>query len=188
MRKPSSKYIIITIAAVLPILASALLFRYAKDQQALLNLLPNLITATSIIVAILIGYLFIRFVGIRQTRYEKLNRFIELQEELQPYREAFYNLALLLAGRYKIEPQWQRGYFDLCKDDKFLEDANQKPSGTLFVRALERVGKHHRLIAPEELDSINECLMSLSETLCREKHYKHVFSDLGIPLDSNFRK
>lgn len=41
-------------------------------------------------------------------------------------------------------------------------------------------------MSPEELDLINECLQNLSGTLCREKHYKHVFSDLGIPLNSDF--
>lgn len=168
-------------------------FRYAKNQEDLLAMLPNLMTATSIIVAILVGYLFIRFSNIREIRRERLDRYIELQEELYPYQEAFYKLAISLGKQHDIQLQWERDYFELLKDIKFLEDDSRKPNATLFIRALERVGKRHwdyrdpeisrKLIAPEELDSIKECLTALSGTLCREKHYKPVLSELGVTLD-----
>lgn len=67
LKKLDRKYIIIIAAILFIAFVFIFPFRYAKDQEAFLNLLPSLITATSIIVAILIGYLFIRFVDIRQT-------------------------------------------------------------------------------------------------------------------------
>lgn len=196
LKNLNRKYVLILAVALS--IAFVFLFRYAKGQGALISLLPNLIIATSVIVAILAGYLFTRFANIRQTRLERLHRFVELQEELQPYQEAFYWLADLLQRKYKINPQYQRQYYDLRKDLKFLQDVEQKPSGTLFVRALHEAGIHHwdyadyeirhRLMLPEELDLINECLSSLSGTLWREKHYKPVFLDLGIPLNRDFSK
>lgn len=195
---PEVKRYLIPLVILVLLLLSWFIFRYTKGAEDLINILPNLITATSIIVSILIGYLFTRLVEIRRTQNEKLRRFIELQEELSPYQEALYTLAESLDRNYSIDLQWKRNYFELWRDIKFLEDPSQKPHAVLFIRALYRIAKNryeyldpeirNRLIAPEELDSVNECLMSLSGILCRRKYYKNVFSDLGIPLENDFSK
>jgi hypothetical protein len=195
LKKPNTKQILI-IAAISSTIAFVFLFRYVNEPAKLLNILPHLITATSIIAAIIIGYLVNRFFSIRRTRYDKLSRFAELQEELQPYQAAFLNLADFLAKKYKVDPQYTTRYNDLLRDETFWRDKSKKPYAAVFIRNLYQVGVHHWdyadyesrhwLMSPEELDAIDENLESLSSTLCREKYYKHVFSDLGLPLQSDF--
>jgi len=182
---------VLIIAVVLASIACIFLFRYAQGREALTGLLPNLMIATSVIVAILTGYLFTRFANISQTRREKFKRFIELQKELQPYQRAFYELAVLLERRYKIDPQRKRPYKELVTDSNFWQDLSNKPSATVFVRNLCEAGVRswdyadyeirHEIISPEGLDEVNEHLNNLSSTLCRRKHWKHVLSDLGLP-------
>jgi len=175
------------------IIASVFTFRFAQDASSLKNVLPYLITATSIISAILLAYLLMRLNLYRTISQNRLDRFVELQSELQPYREAFYDLATVLSRIYNIDLKWKKDFDSLLHDYNFLKDEAQKPNGVIFIRTLFRIGEQHwnlgdfevsrKVITNTELDTIYDCLCDLSSCLGRYKHYKNVFKDLGIKQD-----
>ena len=184
---------ILWLIALAIITASVFTFRFAQDATSLKNTLPNLITATSIISAILFAYLLMRLTLYRTIRERRLNRFVELQSELQPYREAFYDLATVLSRIYNIDLRWKQDFDSLLHDYDFMKDEAQKPNGVRFIRTLFRIGEQHwdlgdfevsrKVITNTELNTIYDCLCDLSSCLGRYKHYKYVFKDLGIKFD-----
>ena len=83
------------------------------------NLLGIIIAASSIIVALIIGFLFNSYFNLKQIRLEKLSRFAELQNKLRPYQEAFFCLAEQLAWRHGNDMfQFPRPFSELLRDQE----------------------------------------------------------------------
>ncbi|MCK5476878.1 MAG: hypothetical protein KAI55_03075 [Candidatus Aenigmarchaeota archaeon] len=162
------------------------------NEKEIDNILKILISASSIIVSIIIGFMVTKFFDIKKFRLDMLNKFISLQSKLNEYQNAFYWFADQLSRKYPIDPKYPTDYRKLKADLKFWENYEEnKPYGSLFVRSLREFGLHHWEFRNYEIDNkimnkeylllINEAITQVNGTLTRYKHYKHVLSDFGLP-------
>ena len=161
------------------------------DNQEVDNILKVLLSASSIIVSIIIGFMVTKYFDIKKFRLEMLNKFIKLQSSLNEYQNAFYWLADQLSRKYPIDPKYPIDYRKLKADPNFWQDDKNKPYGSLFVRSLREFGVHHWEFRDFEIDNkimsknylllINEAITDVNGTLTRYKHYKYVLSDFGLP-------
>lgn len=167
-----------------------------QSYEKLFEIFPLLVGSSSIIVSILIGYLFTRFSELKTFTKERFNRFVLLQEELNKYQEAFYWFSEAISRKFKIERQIPKPYDSLRKNIDFWEDDKQKPSSTLFARDFYEVGKDYleyrdyelkRNIIPEnKIEQIWNSITNIGGTLARYKHYHHVIEELGLNPDAKF--
>lgn len=162
------------------------------DSQEIDSILKVLISASSIIVSIIIGFMVTKYFDIKKFRFEILNKFINLQSKLNEYQNAFYWFADQLSRKYPVDPKYPIDYKKLKADQSFWENYEEnKPYGSLFVRSLREFGVHHWEFRDYEIDNkimskkylllINEAITDVNGTLTRFKHYKHVLSDFGLP-------
>lgn len=165
-------------------------------SEKLFEIFPLLVGSSSIIVSILIGYLFTRFSELKTFAKERFNRFVLLQKELNKYQEAFYWFSEAISQKFKIERQIPKSYDSLLKNIDFWEDDKQKPSSTLFARDFYEVGKDYidfqdyelqiNIIPENRIDQIWNIVSNIGGTLGRYKHYRHVLEELGLNPDAKF--
>lgn len=176
----------ITTLIIITIIGSLILSNYVFLNRSALTVV---ITSASIIVALIIGFLFNSFFNIKQIRLEKLSRFSELQKRLIPYQRAFYIWTDQIRRRNeKIDFQLGIPYMQLRKSIDFWEK-NSNAYAIDFVKSLYEVGskwweipdfeKTHSIVNEENLKNMYEGIIEANGLLTRRKHYKHIFRILG---------
>lgn len=161
-----------------------------KSYDQIRSVFPVLISSSSIIVSILVGYFLNKYSEVRSITKNLKSRFIKLQTQLYPYLQAFDWIAGDLVNRFNIDAQYPKPYYTLRADPKFWENDKLKPSATIFVRDLYESSRQYyyyrdyetdrKLISGTMLFSITEHLSNLSSTLGRRKHYKYILRELGF--------
>lgn len=159
------------------------------------ELLKTLITASSIIVSIIIGFIVSKYFDIKQIRIKMLDKFVELQTKINEYQNAFYDLADHMARHYKIDPKYPINYHKLMRDMEFIEDEKNKPFAALFIRSIREFGYFHwdysdydiknNLMDKHYILHLDESIKYVVGVLSRFKHYKYVLEDLSLPKNQN---
>jgi hypothetical protein len=171
-------------------------FLELKSPKEIIQIFPILISSSSIIVSILIGYLFNRFVEIKATTKEQFNRYIFLQTQLNSFQQAFQRLSDDMVHKFDLDLQYSKPYSGLRSNIEFWKNISAKPHATMFVRDLYEIGYEcwkytdyetdHRLIPSPRLLQISDSISNLSGVLCRRKHYKPFLEELGFQLTDDF--
>lgn len=153
----------------------------------------DLLTASSIIVSLLISFVISKYFAIQQFRTSQLKKFVKLQNRIVPYQQAFYQLGHELERKYQLKPKYPLHHLRAYKDmDYSWNRANRelKPDACIFVSALQEFGVGNwdfddfdlkrRIMPKTYLQKLEKCSTNLFGMLDREKNYKYILEDLGV--------
>lgn len=161
------------------------------------NIQSSLLFASSIIIAVLISFLISKHFEISKIRREKTLEYIGLTEEIAKNMEVYWHLASYIQREYKLNPSYP---YDLRRALTELQEYNkeEKQYGNLFLIALNCFSSNYydylnfntqrKLLLKDTFKEKEMCISQLSGLFAREKHYKHILSDLGFHdanLDTN---
>lgn len=163
-----------------------------KDLQV------QLLSASSIIVSLMIAFVISKYFDIQNFRKTELSKFIKLQKNLTQYLKVFYHLGDQLERKYHLKPKYPLDHKGALKDQEYSNNPSnrgEKPDACIFTSALREAGYYaanfdeyevnRRIIPKNNLKKIEECLSFLSGVLSRQKYYKYLLEDLEI--DESYR-
>ena len=159
--------------------------------------LTVIVTASSFIVAIIAGFLINSYYGIKQLRWDKLNRFTELQNQLRDYAEAFYWLTDSITRDHDLDWRLPESIEKLeCDSDWLYRDDDS--TAVMFVRYLrDFAGFSHqipdfeldRAVIPENrLEQMHDYIIHAGGLLARYKWFKYILKSFKLPDTNNLDK
>lgn len=157
------------------------------------DILTLIATAASFIVAIMAGFLIQSYYSVKQLRWEKLNRFAELQNKLKDYVNAFYWLVDDIERQHNLDYRFPESIETLHRDSKWIQ-SNDDSIAVLFVRYLRDFAglPHHvpdfelkqSVVTEDRLNQMHDYILSAGGLLGKYKHFKHILKSFKIP-DTN---
>jgi len=162
-------------------------FNEIKQIQA------HLLSASSIIVSLLIAFVISKYFDVQRYRTSELNKFIRLQNRLVLYQRAFYHLGDQLERKYQLKPKYFLDHNKALRDYEYSNNpANraEKPDACIFTSALREFGfqssnfedfdLNRKIMSKSYLNKLKSCLSYLWGVLDRQKYYKYILEDLSI--------
>ena len=153
----------------------------------------QLLTASSIIVSLLITYVISKFFDIQNFRKSELNKFIKLQNRLVQYLKVFYHLGDQLERKYQLRPKYPLDHNRALRDEEYSNNPDNraaKPDACIFTSALREAGSqssyfddyeiNRKIMSKNHLKKLESCLSYLSGVLDRQKFYKYILEDFGV--------
>jgi len=160
--------------------------------QAEPTVLTVIVTASSFIVAIITGFLINSYYSIKQLRWEKLNRFADLQNQLKDYTESFYWFTHTITQSYNLDWKFPVPIEKLIRDDEWW--CKDDSVAVLFIRYLRDFAGNpydipdfeikHAIIREDRLDQMQNYMYGAAGLLTRYKHFKHILKSFNLP-DTN---
>lgn len=158
------------------------------------NVLTVIATASSFIVAIMVGFSINSYYSIKQLRWEKLNRFSELQNQLRNYAEAFYWLSDSIIRDHKLDWRFPESIEKLRLDSDWLYKDNDSVA-VMFVRYLKDFAGipsqipdfelKHAIIPKERLEQMYDYITSADGLLGRYKWFKYILKSFKLQDTNN---
>jgi hypothetical protein len=153
----------------------------------------QLLTASSIIVSLLIAYVISKFFDVQNFRKSELQKFIKLQNRLVQYLKVFYHLGDQLERKYRLRPKYPLDHNRALRDEGYSNNPDNraaKPDACIFTSALREAGSrssyfddyelNRKIMSKSHLKMLQSCLSYLSGVLDRQKFYKYILEDFGI--------
>ena len=162
--------------------------------QAEAAVLTVLVTASSFIVAIMGGFLINSHYSIKRLRWEKLDRFADLQNQLRNYTDALFWLTKSITDKHSLNWRFPESIEALRHDSDWnYEDSDSV--AVMFVRYL-RDGAglsssipdfelDHAIIPEDRLEEMHDYIINASALLARYKWFKHILKSLKLPDTNN---
>ena len=159
------------------------------------TLLNTLTTASSIIVALIIGFLFNTHFQLKQIKLKKLARFGELQDELGLYQKAFSALADQLSCKYDIF-QFPRGLLELQQDKELQRKDEYVPiiwqrlihEASILSSIAPDFEIRHLTLTQKKLDEMVSQVDQALGLLGSYKHYKYILKMFNLLDTQDFDK
>lgn len=160
------------------------------------ELLRVIVSSTAIVVGLIVGFLFNSYFHLKQMRFERLSRFVRLQDRLRLYQEAFRSLSQQLVERYrsKVDFQLNKTLRQLARDIDFAQ--TEYFEAVMWVHAIWDVGSSSfqtpdfeltdAIVTKERLQELYGAMQWACSLLTREKRYKYVLKTLGFQVTSDF--
>ena len=147
------------------------------------SILSVIVTASAFIVAVISGFLINSYYNVNQLRWEKVERFSELQNSLKPYAEAFYWLVHDLTRKHKLNYRFPESIKTLEHDTEW-NWSNDESVAVRFVRYLSDFAGNpydmpdfelsRKIISKDRLDEMYEYVIMAGGLLGRYKHFKYI--------------
>lgn len=161
--------------------------------QAETDVLTVIVTASSFIVAIITGFLINSYYGIKQLRWDKLNRFADLQNQLRDYAWAFWSLTFSITRNHNLDWRFPKSIEELEHDTDWVW-GNKDSTAVMFIRYLKDFARYpndipdfeltHAAISKAKLEQMHEYMIRASGILTRYKHFKHILKSFEL-TDTN---
>lgn len=149
-----------------------------------------LLTASSIIFALMGTFVISKYFGIQKYRLSYLDKFLELQISLIKYQKALFYLGDQLERRYSLYPAEYNNWQKLMEDGAFKNDSTKKPFSRIFVLCLKDFGKislsysdtdlQRKIMGKNELESSKTSIEFLRGFLTNPDFFRELFSELRI--------
>jgi len=159
-----------------------------------------LLTASSIIFALVATFVISKFFNIQKYRLSFLNKFLELQISLVKYQRALFYLGDQLEQKYTLFPTEYKNWQKLMEDGAFKNDPIKKPFSRIFTLALKDFGRgffsysdtdlQRKIMGKPELETSHNSIEFLHGFLTDADLFREVFSELNIsdPYNYNFQR
>ena len=165
----------------------------SSSIQVETTILPVIVTASSFIVAIMVGFSINSYYSVKQLRWEKLTRFTELQNQLRDYADAFYWLSDSITRDHELNWRFSDSIEKLRLDSDWIYKDDDSVA-VMFVRYLKDFAgtpdqipdfELKQAIIPEKrLEQMHDYIMNAGALLARYKWFKHILTALKLP-DTN---
>ena len=162
----------------------------SSSIQVETSILSVIVTASSFIVAIIVGFLINSYYSVKQLRWEKLNRFAELQNELKDYTQAFYWFVQDLTRKHNHLDYRFPESIETLEQDSEWNYYNDDSVAVRFVRYLREFAglSHdipdfelaHSIINKERLEQMHEYIIGAGGLLSRYKHFKYILKSFKL--------
>ena len=166
----------------------------SNSIQAETVVLTVIVTASSFIVAIMTGFLINSYYSIQQLRWEKLNRFTELQNQLRNYAEAFYQLTDAITRDHDLDWRFPESIEKLKDDSDWIYNDDDSVA-IMFVRCLKDFAGlphqipdfelEHAIITEGRLEHMHDYIIQASSLLARYKWFKYILKSFKLPDTNN---
>ena len=147
------------------------------------NFLLVLVTASSFIVAVISGFLINSYYNVKQLRWEKLERFSELQNRLRDYTNAFYFFWSDVSRQHQLDYRYPESIYTLEYDSDW-NYYNDESIPIRFVRYLREFSGipseipdfelSQQIINEKKLEEMHHCIQGAGGLLSRYKHFKYI--------------
>ena len=176
-----------------------LLVSYAISNsiQTETAVLTVIVTASSFIVAIMAGFLINSYYSIKQLRWDKLNRFTDLQNQLRNYSEAFYWLTDAITRDHDLNWRFPESIEKLEHDSDWIYRDDDSVA-IMFVRYLKGFAGlphqipdfelDHTIITENRLEQMHDYIIHTSGLLARYKWFKYILKAFKLPDTNNLDK
>ena len=169
-------------------------YAISNSIQTETAVLTVIVTASSFIVAIMAGFLINSYYGIKQLRWEKLNRFTNLQNQLRNYAEAFYWLTDALIRDYDLDWRFPESIEKLEHDSDWISRDGDF-TAIMFVRYLKDFAGlpsqipdfelNHAVIPEDRLEQMYDYISRAGGLLMRYKWFKYILKSFKLPDTNN---
>ena len=143
------------------------------------------------------GFLINSYYSIKQMRWEKLNRFADLQNQLRNYAVAFFWLTDSITRNHNLDWRFPESIEKLERDTDWISK-NDDSVAVMFVRYLKDIAGistdipdfelNHAIIQKDRLERMHGYISHASGVLTRYKWFKHILRSFKLSDTNNLAK
>ena len=140
------------------------------------------------------GFIINSYYNIKRLRWEKLDRFVDLQNQLRNYAEAFFWLTKSITDNHHLNWRFSESIEALRRDIDWNFEGDDSVA-VMFVRYLNNVARlphnipdfelDHKIISEDRLEQMHDYIIYADALLTRYKHFKYILKSFKLPDTSN---